>query len=131
MRPGLSEGIAQLRSASAPRRSCISVVVVTAQPLPTSETRNSGSTAVAIDNDPSTIRQLITTTSATLRVAAGAVAAVLIEDQFAECQPFGLLPSAMTMEPMYNSCGQAVTKVTNFGTVSHFLPIDSFGPGRN
>src|SRR5436190_10030365 len=48
MRPGLSEGIAQLRSASAPRRSCISVVVVTAQPLPTSETRNSGSTLASV-----------------------------------------------------------------------------------
>src|SRR6266446_9716509 len=50
MRPGLSEGIAQLRSASAPRRSCISVVVVTAQPLPTSETRNSGSTLASVKN---------------------------------------------------------------------------------
>ena len=45
--PGLSDGIAQLRSASAPRRSCISVVVVTAQPLPTPETRNSGALSEA------------------------------------------------------------------------------------
>src|SRR6516162_2402428 len=37
-------------SASAPRRSCISVVVVTAQPLPTSETRNSGSTLASVKN---------------------------------------------------------------------------------
>src|SRR5438552_7846799 len=50
MRPGLSEGIAQLRSASAPRRSCIRVVVVTAQPLPTSETRNCGSTLASVKN---------------------------------------------------------------------------------
>src|SRR5579883_1582495 len=49
-RPGRSDAMPQLEIPSAPRRSCINVVVATAQPLPTSPTKFSGGTSASVKN---------------------------------------------------------------------------------
>ena len=49
-RPAPSVPLAQLRSPSAPRRSCISVVFVTVQPSPTVERISSGGTMASVRN---------------------------------------------------------------------------------
>ena len=47
-RSGRVEPLPQVRRPSAPRRSCIKVVVVTAHPSPTADTRNSGCTVASL-----------------------------------------------------------------------------------